>query len=314
MREMVSIIIPVYNGKDYMREAIDSALNQTYDNIEVIVINDGSDDDGATRRVAMEYGNRIRYFEKNNGGVSSALNYGINVMKGTCFSWLSHDDVYLPDKIESEVKALRAYPESDVIVYCRCSTINEKSKIISDKSKSNILQTNQLIESKDVLKYLLKYGSLNGCGLLIHKSVFEKCGLFDENLRYAQDALMWYKIFAKGYSLYVVPNQAVKSRVHKQQQTIVSAHLYSKDSDYICSNMLPVFSEISTPGYDYVFFLARKNAIHGHRDDVNRCIQQMKADENYSIIKHIKLVLFIEYSRVRPLLKKLYHFIKKACK
>ena len=63
----VSIIIPVYNGKDYMKEAIDSALSQTYKNIEILVINDGSTDNGATKRIAKSYGNKIRYFEKENG-------------------------------------------------------------------------------------------------------------------------------------------------------------------------------------------------------------------------------------------------------
>ena len=70
----ISIIIPVYNGANYLRNAIDSALEQTYDNCEVLVINDGSSDDGATERIAAEYGERIRYFYKENGGVATALN------------------------------------------------------------------------------------------------------------------------------------------------------------------------------------------------------------------------------------------------
>ena len=67
-RVLVSIVIPVYNGSNYLREAIDSALAQTYSPIEVLVINDGSTDQGATARIAQAYGDRIRYFEKENGG------------------------------------------------------------------------------------------------------------------------------------------------------------------------------------------------------------------------------------------------------
>ena len=89
----VSIIIPVYNGANYVSEAIDSALAQTYKNIEIIVVNDGSSDDGATEKIAKSYGDRIRYFAKENGGVSSALNFGIRQMTGEWFSWLSHDDL-----------------------------------------------------------------------------------------------------------------------------------------------------------------------------------------------------------------------------
>src|SRR5579862_6874144 len=97
---LVSIVIPVYNGANYLRAAINSALAQTYKNIEVIVVNDGSRDDGQTDAIAKEYGDRVRYFSKENGGCGSALNFGIANMRGDYFSWLSHDDTYLPRKIE----------------------------------------------------------------------------------------------------------------------------------------------------------------------------------------------------------------------
>ena len=61
---MVTIVIPVYNGENYLEKAIQSACNQTYSNIEIIVVNDGSDDNGATREIAMRYKDKIRYFEK----------------------------------------------------------------------------------------------------------------------------------------------------------------------------------------------------------------------------------------------------------
>ena len=78
---LVSIIIPVYNGSDYLKEAIESALAQTYSNIEILVVNDGSCDDGKTEEIALSYKDRIRYITKPNGGVSSALNLGIAQMK-----------------------------------------------------------------------------------------------------------------------------------------------------------------------------------------------------------------------------------------
>ena len=102
----VSIIIPVYNGANYMRDAIDSALAQTYENIEVIVINDGSTDNGKTDKIARSYGDKIRYYNKKNGGVASAINYGLEKMTGDYFSWLSHDDRYLPNKVSDEISFL----------------------------------------------------------------------------------------------------------------------------------------------------------------------------------------------------------------
>ena len=88
----VSIVIPVYNGEDYLAYAIDSALSQTYENKEIVVINDGSTDN--TDEICKSYGDKIRYFVKKNGGVASALNLAIEKMDGEYFSWLSHDDAY----------------------------------------------------------------------------------------------------------------------------------------------------------------------------------------------------------------------------
>src|SRR6185312_14318520 len=103
---LVSIIIPVYNGAQYLSEAIDSALAQSYQNIEVLVVNDGSTDAGATEAVAKSFGHSIRYFYKPNGHVASALNFGVGQMRGQYFSWLSHDDRYVPSKIEVQMHAI----------------------------------------------------------------------------------------------------------------------------------------------------------------------------------------------------------------
>ena len=100
---LVSIIIPVYNGANYLGQAIDSALNQTYKNIEIIVVDDGSNDNGSTKAIANAYGERIHYYYKENGGTGAAINYGISLMHGEYVSWLSHDDLYKPDKIEKQV-------------------------------------------------------------------------------------------------------------------------------------------------------------------------------------------------------------------
>ena len=114
-KDKVSIIIPVYNGERYLKEAIDSALAQTYSNLEVIVINDGSVD--RTEDIALSYGNKIRYFSKKNGGVASALNLGISVMQGEYFSWLSHDDIYLEDKIEKQMEILNNADNPNTIIW-----------------------------------------------------------------------------------------------------------------------------------------------------------------------------------------------------
>ena len=95
---VVSIVIPVYNGSNYLREAVDSALQQTYGRTEVIVVDDGSDDGGRTDAIIRSYGDRVRRFRKPNGGVSTALNHGLREMTGEWFAWLSHDDRFAADQ------------------------------------------------------------------------------------------------------------------------------------------------------------------------------------------------------------------------
>jgi glycosyltransferase involved in cell wall biosynthesis len=176
----VSIIIPVYNGSNYLEEAINCALKQDYKNIEVIVVNDGSSDNGKTRAIALSYKNRITYIEKPNGGVASALNIGIKNMKGEYFSWLSHDDLYYRNKISSQMAIIKKNNNIRVIV-------GEMENINSDGIYLTRIDdpSDELIELKGALQYWRK--SIYACALLVHKSCFDEIGLFNENNFSAQD-------------------------------------------------------------------------------------------------------------------------------
>ena len=102
-KPLVSIVIPLYNGANYIEEALKCAIAQDYPNKEIIVVNDGSTDDGAGKEICLKYADSITYIEKENGGCSSALNCGIKAAKGEYISWLSHDDLYLPNKLSYQV-------------------------------------------------------------------------------------------------------------------------------------------------------------------------------------------------------------------
>ena len=159
----ISIIIPVYNGSNYMKEAIDSAINQTYKNYEIIVVNDGSNDNGETEKIALEYGNKIKYYHKKNGGVSSALNYGIEKMTGEYFSWLSHDDVYTNDKIQNQINALNKYSfQNKYIVCCKTKQIDKNSKELKEIKNKKVIK-NACVESDEALKLMLSKGTYGGC-------------------------------------------------------------------------------------------------------------------------------------------------------
>lgn len=209
-KPLVSIIIPAYNAGNYLHQAIESALGQTYPNCEIIVINDGSKDKGETSRIAHSFGNKIRYFEKINGGVSSALNLGIKNMNGEYFSWLSHDDLYEPFKVEHQVRRLAELNfDPTVILFSNYHIINEQSKITSTIK----LPKDQLCVFPGAPILLL---GIHGCSMLIHKSVFNTVGYFDEALPGTQDYDLWLRTipFAK-YEFMEEP--LIMSRWHSEQ-------------------------------------------------------------------------------------------------
>ncbi len=221
----VSIIIPVYNGSNYLAEAIDSALAQSYSSLEVIVVNDGSKDDGATERVALSYGDKIHYFSKENGGSSSALNMGIASMTGEWFSWLSHDDLYTPTKVEEQIKYLERLQLSSEelpkqILFSASDLIDGDGRTIRRAKKENSEEMSRLLKNLVGNEYLIaeptKY-TFHGCSCLIHKSVFKAIGGFDEGLRLLNDLDLWFRIYAAGYKIHYLPEALVKGRIHAMQ-------------------------------------------------------------------------------------------------
>jgi glycosyltransferase involved in cell wall biosynthesis len=231
---LVSIVIPVYNGSNYLREAIESALSQTYKNIEVLVINDGSKDEGKTEAIANSFGNKIRYFFKTNGGVASALNMGIREMKGDYFSWLSHDDVYYHHKIATQIDTLKKY-STKTVLYADYDIIDENSALIG---------TERVPEFEPAaLRYRLTVSHpIHGCTLLIPRSCLQQCGFFDERLRTTQDYDYWFRM--ADYCRFVhVPDRLIQSRHHLNQGTHTMLPLHYRE----VNELLGRFLEMLTP-------------------------------------------------------------------
>jgi len=205
----VSIIIPVYNGSDFLSQAIDSALGQTYLNIEVIVIDDGSNDSGLTCAVAESYGDRIRFISKENGGVASALNEGIRQMKGEFFSWLSHDDLYEPGKVEAQVAYLGQSEDKNIVVYSDYTFVTAGRDLLE-------LIRHEGFPPEESFFHMATTNSINGCTLLIPKKVFDEFGGFDETLTTTQDYSKWLQI-CQAYPFHHVGEQLLMSRVHDNQ-------------------------------------------------------------------------------------------------
>lgn len=205
----VSIIIPVFNGANYMQQAIDSALAQTYTNLEILVVNDGSKDGGKTEEIALSYGNRIRYLAKENGGVASALNHGIKNMTGEYLSWLSHDDAYYANKIEHQVRFSRELEDKHVVLYSDFELVD------SESSSLGFCRLDHSI-TMHPLRAILS-ASIHGCSTLVPKAVLERVGFFNEDLKTTQDNDMWLRIYQSGINFVHVPEVLIQSRVHSEQ-------------------------------------------------------------------------------------------------
>ena len=254
----VSIIIPVYNGSNYMKEAIDSALAQTYGNIEILVVNDGSTDGGATEKIAKSYGNKIRYIYQENGGVASALNHGIKDMEGEYFSWLSHDDLYLPNRVSSMVNSLSSSMgnTSNTIVATSYAYFNQ-SGIFAKVSPAGNVNKN-----KHPLFFLFS-GYINGCALLIPKKSLTDLGGFDESLPTTQDFDLWFRLFRKNKLLFL-DKELTLSRSHDEQgsKVMLSDHVVECDRLWInMSEQLTDYEKVAIFGsvldfyYNIYYFL-----------------------------------------------------------
>lgn len=305
----VSIVIPVYNGSNYMQEAINSALNQTYKNIEVLVINDGSLDEGKTDTIARSYGNKIRYFAKENGGVSTALNLGIKMMDGDYFSWLSHDDVYYPNKIERQIQYLQEEPNKEIILYSNFDFIDRNSNILIKHYMKDTQPPINLFE-------LIPENIIHGCSLLIPKIFFQNAGLFNESLKTTQDYEMWIRLVKKNYVFKFMPEVLIQARIHPQQVTMKTT-LLQKETDELVMDVLQYLLK-NQQGEVTAFDLLNKaidcrkrNYAQSSQYAYETAMELRKTDKSIGGVQWIQLAGKYTACGMERMLKTLYRFFKR---
>lgn len=287
MKPLVSIIIPVYNGENYLREAIDSALAQTYKNIEIIVVNDGSADEQKTERIALSYGEKITYIAKENGGSSSALNTGIRNMKGEYFSWLSHDDLYLPEKIERQVEAMLTIKAEDVIVVCDGILIDKNgNKLLSKTSKAK-----GLYNAVQALVLLSHGHGINGCGVLIPKALMDKVGYFDEKMVYLNDLDYWWRIIFKNVKVFYMQDKLVKTRIHAQQVSKTKRHIFDTERHVLANKLLNQVEYAEMDGAKALEQVAYFCAVENLKDEYVKVLDMFSHDK-----KSVKIKLYLAWN------------------
>ena len=215
---MVSIITPVFNMESYIGQAIESILAQDYNNIEYIVINDGSTDE--TYKILEKYCSKLKIINQVNMGVVSTLNKGWDMSKGKYLSYLSADDIISPSTISSMVTILEnnssvacAYPNSDLI----------------DKY-SNILKKN-VCKNTYLEDLVIKQECYIGPGAVFRAEHFKKIGGWNKSFTLAPDRDFWIKLFE--YGTFVMHHESLAQyRMHKESYSVKELS-ESKSREYI---------------------------------------------------------------------------------
>jgi glycosyltransferase involved in cell wall biosynthesis len=199
-RPGVSVVLPTYNQADYLPEALDSVLTQTWRDLELIVVNDGSTDD--TPRILDAYAQHhgITVIHQENQGLPGALNTGFRRARGRYLTWTSSDNIMLPRMLAVLVDALERHPQVG-LVYADWEVIDEHGAVIA------------VVKTFDFDRHLLmRTNYINAC-FLYRRECQERVGLYDPQYARAEDWEYWWRISCS-FDLMHVPEVLYQYRVH----------------------------------------------------------------------------------------------------
>lgn len=205
MKPLVSAIIPNYNYARYVGEAVESALGQTYQNIEVIVVDDGSTDNSL--EVLERYRDRIKIIEQKNSGVCVARNRGVAESAGEYIAFLDADDVWLPEKIEKQVEKFASGKDLGLV----------HVGVIDIDASGDELATHLNGMEGDVSAELMMFEKAvilgGGSGVMIPRPVFDEVEGFDESLSTSADWDLYFRI-SSAFSVGFIGQPLLRYRLH----------------------------------------------------------------------------------------------------
>src|SRR5919199_1822189 len=200
---IVSVIIPVYNGEKTIGETIESVLKQTFTDFEVLVIDDGSQD-STLEVINTIQDSRLKVFSYPNTGVSASRNRGLTQATGELISFLDADDLWTPDKLEAQVKALQDNSQA-AVAYSWTDWIDSSGQFL--RSGGHITVNGNAYET-----LLLRDFVESGSNPLIRRQALEEVGTFDESLAFAEDWDLWLRLAAR-YEYVAVPSPQILYRI-----------------------------------------------------------------------------------------------------
>ena len=198
---LVSVLIPAYNVECYVAAALDSALAQTYDNVEIVVVNDGSTDH--TADVIAPYRDRIVYVEQANRGLAGARNSAIRAASGSVFALLDADDLWMPERLSRIIPILTARPEIGLVTsdaYIIEETVTTDKRCYGDRRRYPFPA-----DEDEQLNEIARRNFLF-ISVVFRRELVERCGNFDESMRRAEDYELWTRFLLSGSRAAFVPD------------------------------------------------------------------------------------------------------------
>ena len=202
MNPKVSICIPTYNRRDYLKETLDSVFAQTYKDYEVVIVDDGSTD--GTEEMIKSSGYKVRYHRQANAGDAAARNKLIELAEGKYIAFIDSDDLLMPDSVERMVKASESAGE-DVVVYGPYLRIDQVGNITG--------RSNRRLYSGFITKQLFENILVHSCGSLFPKRILEEVGGFNRKLAVCSDYDLWLRLSLR-YIFIALDEPTFKRRRH----------------------------------------------------------------------------------------------------
>jgi len=202
----ISIIIPTFNRIELLLKALNSVMMQTYPPLEVIVIDDGSTDD--TKSILQDHYPNIKYHYQKNQGVSSARNSGLKIAAGDWIALLDSDDQWLPEKLEKQKQALCHHPDFKV---CHTEEIWIRNGVRVNPMKKHAKK------GGNIFQHCLPLCAISPSSVIIHRSVFEDVGNFDETFPACEDYEMWLRMTVKYPVMFIKEPLIIKYGGHQDQ-------------------------------------------------------------------------------------------------
>lgn len=241
---MISVVIPLYNKEMYIKNTIECVLNQTFQEFELIIVNDGSVDKSAS--IVQEFDDpRIMLINQENKGVSSARNKGVSKSKYNYVSFLDADDKWSNNHLEEIYKLICDFGEqADVFVPNFARTYKDGS--IVNNRKENELQRGII---KNYFKKVLKKGVIHTSAVCIRKTVFDDVGLFKERFSYGEDIDLWNRIARK----YKIAYSPIVTEYYQMEAMNNASNI--KSYEKVAANYIKLNDSVNI--YDFTFNLIR---------------------------------------------------------